>query len=115
MGKPVKNETTVETVNLIVIAESFLAFVPKKETIGTKKGFIPCKVRRITINDKRSNTSWKYCMTVRKGSVNISDSSRMGKNSAWISASVSMKEMRENLSRMVGADNANKLIDTMTM
>jgi hypothetical protein len=66
--------------------------------------------------DKRSNSSWKYTLTVRKGAINITDSRRKEKNSAYLIASVSMNEMREDLTRMLkSADNAKKLIDTMTL
>lgn len=111
MGKTPKFEATIETDKFIAIAEAFLSFIPKENHKEGTKSFIPCRVRRIVINCKRSGNTFKFCMTVRKGVTNISDSRRQ----AMILKSITMAELRTDLERMMGKEHACKLIDTMTM
>lgn len=110
-----KIELTVENENFSATAEHFMVFIPGKgpaPTQGDKKksGSIPVRIRRITLDCKRSGQQYKFPYTVRGGQAQFGDSRETANRiKGW-----TVPDFRKELSRMMGAALAITLIDALT-
>jgi hypothetical protein len=99
---------TLETPLYLANAESFRVFVPKPEKKNAEdKGSIPVRVRRITLNCKRSGATIKFPLTVRGSVATFGDS----RETANVSKRRTIREMRDELARMVGEEYADRLLN----
>lgn len=100
---------TIETPLFSATAESYRVFVPKegKKNAKDEKGSIPVRVRRITLNCKRSGASFKFPLTVRGNVATFGDS----RETANVSKRRTIKEMRAELILMVGEEIADRLLN----
>lgn len=101
-----KVEVTVETPNFAATAASRMVFIPKEEK-GKKTETIPVKVRGISMTCKRSGASFRFPFTTRGGVQTFGDT----RESANVSKRWSVRDMRLELVRMVGEDNADRLLN----
>lgn len=107
-----KIELELSNANFHAVAESFMVFIPQKgkpapvQGDGKKKGSIPVRVRRITLDCLRSGAQFKFPVTCRGGVVQIGDSRESANRiKGW-----TVSDFRGELSRMMGADMAHSLM-----
>lgn len=109
-----KVELTVENANFSAHAESFMVFIPGKgkpaPAQGDKKpGSIPVRIRRITLDCKRSGANYRFPLTVRGGVAQFGDSRETAnKIKGW-----TVSDFRKELSRMMGDSLAVSLMDVV--
>jgi len=108
MAKIDKVDVEIETPNFMASASSRLVFIPQQDKKGKEdKGSIPVKVRGISMTCKRSGISFRFPFTSRGGVQTFGDT----RESANVIQRRSVREMRVELSRMVGEENADRLLN----
>ena len=100
-------DLTLDTANFVASAESFRVFIPQANKKNDKDGAIPVRIRRIQVACKRSGDVFKFPLTVRGGVSTFGDT----RDSANKDKRRSVREMRAELARMLGEENADRLLN----
>ena len=102
-----KIKIELDTPNFLARAESFRAFIQKEQPKKDEEGSIPVRIRRIELTCKRSGEVIKFPLTVRNKVATFGDS----RETANKDNRRSIKEMREELARMLGDETADRLLN----
>ena len=104
-----KLEISVETPWFVATVTNKLSFAPKKNKQGEDEGMIPVRHRRIEIACKRGGGTFRFPLTFRSKVASFGDS----RESAMRIKSRNIKEMRVELVRMLGEENADRLLNAV--